>query len=250
MFVCVCIPIYLYICIFIRTVCCNISQWTCVHILLTSSIDFPGKSMHIQPLLMPFCHPPASANTHYVSKPHKPRPWGPLFWITLSLCCHSKTASALSCLELLIFALIVAMLSTNEVKRLLKARFWSLCAATAHFACLPRQLRSMGLGECVLNRNAEGWRDERGGGGGEREEIFQEGASESGNYSLTTPPPPTLPTDRVCLETNLAPKAQPVWYAAQSNNKASGQMWTQQWVTCTPVDTCMFLQLHAPSRIL
>lgn len=79
---------------------------------------------------------------------------------------------------MLICALIVAILLTNEVKRLLEARFWSLCAATAHFACLPRQLRSMGLGECALNRNAE---DE----GGEREEIFQEGASESGNYSLS-----------------------------------------------------------------
>lgn len=210
---------------------CMFAYWVCICVyLLHTFIDFPSKSMHILPLLLPSCHNPprlpTSGNTHYVSKPHKPRPWSPLFWITHSLCCRSQTAWALSCLEWLIFALIIAILSTNEVKRRLKARIWSLCAATADFACSPRQLRSMGLRVCVLNRNAEG----------EGEEIFEERASESGNYSLT-PPPPHNPSTRppvsanwqgLCLETNSAPKAQPVWYAVQSDGEASGQKQTQQ----------------------
>lgn len=50
----------------------------------------------------------------------------------------------------------------------------------------------------------------------------------------------------LCLETNSAPKAQPVWYAAQWNDKASGQTWTQQRLTRsrTRTGTRMLLQQH------
>lgn len=44
---------------------------------------------------------------------------------------------------------------------------------------------------------------------------------------LANPSTPN-PTDRFCLEMNSAPEAQPVWYAAQANDRASNQTETQQ----------------------
>lgn len=72
--------------------------------------------------------------------------------------------------------------------------------------------------------------------GGEREEVFQERASECGNDSLAPPK-----TDRSCQEMNLAPEAQPVWYAAQAN-------WQGEWPAVSTTATHTHFKLMSSGQ--
>lgn len=131
-------------------------------------------------------------------------------------------------------ALLIAVLSGNKVRRLSRMQLWSRSADATRLAFLL-SLRSMGLvSVCWIGmlRNRRWVERERERGrvrereGARERKDHQERASESGNYPLTCPP--SHPTDRFCQEMNLAPQAQPVWYAAEASDRARSQTQTRQ----------------------
>lgn len=109
----------------------------------------------------------------------------------------------------LITALIAVLPPAKEVKRLLEAQPGSPLSLSEHFACLPRQLRSIGLCVCVCVcaekecRGLRGDKEERGRLPGESLCIRK---------LLANPDP----ADGFCPERNWAPaEAPPTWYTAQ-----------------------------------
>lgn len=71
--------------------------------------------------------------------------------------------------ELQGYALVIALFSGNKVKKLSQVQLWSRCAA-ARF-CVFAFAEVNGLGECVLNKNAQEGRRVKREGVNERERI-------------------------------------------------------------------------------
>lgn len=150
----------------------------------TTALYIFSKSMHSQRFLM---------HSHYFFPPQ----------LILFKCAQLWGSVLYKTYFLLIFAIIIAILSGNKVKKRSQIQLWALCTAAYLFASAEVN----GIREGVVNRNAREQRRVKRQSRGEKEEgeDHQEWGSESGNYSLTCPP--SHPTDRFCQEMNCAPSA-------------------------------------------
>lgn len=140
-----------------------------VNITHVSSTDFPSKSSHARPLLMPSCLPSSSLiipimclSLISLTLSHG----APLFWITHSLCCRSQTAFSI----VLFRMAYLHCYRRNTMEQWGEAAFKGsvlvplCCHCTVCLFVLPAEVNGIGS-VCVLNGNAE----ERGGKKGERE---------------------------------------------------------------------------------